>query len=224
MLKAKKKFTKRELKEDKFFEVTFQAKNFIEQNARTILYAAGAVLALSVMIYFYMGSQQAEEQNALDQFARAQEQVRNGQREVGMQMMIDVVEQFDGTTAAGHAAFFLGKLFWEDKDLQTAKKYFKKYIDDYSDKNLMTQSALAGYGDCLLYEKNYAEAAKYFEKAGKIDPDFPAATDYLYTAALVYQEAGNLEKARELAQKIVDESSNVDLKNRSEVLLKSLEL
>jgi len=48
-------------------------------------------------------------------------------------------------TAAGQGCFLLAKLYWEQDDTTNAKIYFKKYIDDYGDDDLLFSAALAGY-------------------------------------------------------------------------------
>lgn len=224
MLKAKKKYTKRELKQDQFVLATMKAKSFLEDHSRQLVYGVLGVIAVVALVWFYLNSQKSAQKEALSLLSTGQEQIRNGDKENGMATFTEIVERYSGTHAAGEAAFFLAKFYWEDNDFTQAKKYFKSVIDDYAGKNIMTQAAYAGYADCLMGEKNYAEAAKHYEKAATTDPMFPMAADYFYSAAQAYREAGNPKKARELSDKVIKDYNNPALKNRAEVLLQSLEL
>lgn len=224
MLKAKKKFSKKELKQDKFILTTIKAKEFIENNSRQLTYTAIGVLALIILVYFYYQSKSSAERDASIRLSAAQEQINSGQRENGIAMYREILEQYDGTAAAGYAAFYLGRIFWEDGDYAQAKTYYRQFIDDYAGDNIMSQAALAGYADCLSYEKNYREAANFYEKAARTAPDFPLAVAYLYSAAEAYREAGNIGKAKNLAQKVIDDYENPAFANQAELLLESLTL
>ncbi len=222
MLKAKKRLKKKELKQDKFVMATIEAKAFVEENASKILYAVLGILVIAILAYFYVQSKATAEQTALALLSRAEIELQNNQNENAISIYQEIIDQYDGTNAAGIATYTLAKLYREDNDPVMAKTYFKKYIDDYSGKNILMQAALAGYADCLFAEKNYEDAAKYYERAASIEPEFPMAAEYLYSAAHAYKEAGNTSKAKALAQKVIDENKNPALKNNAEILLKSL--
>lgn len=222
MLKAKKKLTKKELKQDQFVLATLQAKSFIETHSKTITYALLGLLALVALGYFYVQSKSNAETAAATLLTKAQLETQNGQRENAINIYQEIIDQYDGTNAAAKANFLLGKIYWEDDNLTLAKQYFQAYLDEASDDNLLTQAALAGLADCYYAEKNYAEAAKLYERAAKIEPDFPPAAAYLYSAAQAYKAAGNPAKAKALAQKIIDDYEDPQFKNRAEILLNSL--
>lgn len=224
MLKAKKKYTKKELKQDQFILATMKAKSFVEENARQITYIAVGIVVVILIAIFYMNLKKSADQDAALLLSTAQEQIRNGEKDNGIASYKEIVEQYDGTAAAGHAAFFLAKFYWEEEDLTQAKTYFKFFIDNHAGKDIMTQAAYAGYADCFFREKDYAEAAKNYEKAANADPNFPLAADYLFSAAQAYKDAGDFKKATSLSQKVIDGSNNPTLKSRAEVLLKSLSL
>ena len=224
MLKAKKKYTKKELKQDQFIMATMKAKSFLEENARLLAYIGAGIVAVILLVVFYINSKKSAEQDAARLLSTAQEQIRNGEKDNGLASFKEIVEQYGSTPAGGHAAFFLGKLYWEDGDSDQAKTYFGSFIDNHAGKNIMTQAAYAGYADCFFKEKNYKEAAQNYEKAANADPDFPLAANYLLSAAQAYKDAGNFAKAKTLSKKIIDDFNNPTLKSRAEVLLESLSL
>ncbi len=224
MLKAKKKYSKKELKQDKFILTTLEAKSYIEEHAKPITYAVIGVLALIIIIVLYINSQESAEMDAANMMSTAQQALQSGQKENGISILSQIVEQYEGTSSAQQATFLLGKLYWENGEIASAKRYFKIYIDEYSANNFMGQAAMAGYADCLSRNGNYQEAAEYYERAANAYPSFPRTVAYLYSAAQAYQEAGNPEKAKSLAQKIINDYDDLQFKNKAEVLLNSLNL
>lgn len=224
MLKAKKKYTKRELKQDQFVLATMKAKSFVEDHSRQIIYISVGILAIILLAMYYVNSKSQAEKEAASILSTAEGQMRSGQQENAAATFNEVIDQYPGTPAAGHAAFFLGKSYWEKGELAQAKPYFEKFINDYAGKNIMTQAAYAAYADCLLSEKDNAGAAKNYEKAANTDPDFPLSVDYLFSAAQAYHDAGNTDKAKALCKKIIDDYSNPTFKSRAELLMESLSL
>lgn len=214
MLKAKRKFSKKELKQDQFVIKTLEAKDYIEDNARTLAMAALGVIVVIFLIYMYMNSRSGAEVEAAAMLSRAQVESSDP-----VTLYNQIISEYGGTDAAGKATFLLAKFYFEQGDKIQAKQYFKDYLDDYDAKNVMTQAAMAGYGDCLFAEGNNEEAARYYERAANLEPDFPQAVAYLYSAAASYEKAGDMEKARDLAQRILDDFEDQNFKGRAEVLL-----
>ena len=219
MLKPKKKVTKRELKQDKFVLFTLKAKNFIEDNARILMRVAVGVLILIVLVSFYVRSKRSASVEASAMLGEAQLAYNLGDVKRTETVLKTLINEYEGVTAAGQGCFFLAKLYWERDDFANAKIYFKKYIDDYAEDDILTAAALAGYADSLIKENNIAEAAKYYEKAGKVNPDDPMTPSYLYSAAWAYLESGKPRKAEELAQEIVEKYQKSKYKKQAEVLL-----
>ena len=222
MQHPRKKMTRRELKEDKFIIATMKAKDYLEKNSKLIIRGIIGLIIVAVIVVFFVRSKHEASANAATMLGQVQLKLNAGQQASVMDSLILITERYDGTVAAGKATFLLGKLKWENNDFENAKQYFKEYIDDYSDETVVTQSALAGYADCLVQEENYQQAAEYYERAGKVNPDLPESPEFFFSAAAAYKEAGEFDKAEELAEKIVNDYQNVQIKNKAEILLESL--
>ena len=223
MLKAKKGFTKKELKQDEFITFVVKAKMFLEENANKILAGVVALLAVVLLGYFWQQSKENAEMTAASMITQAQYDLQNNQKDRAIATLTQVMDEYEGTNSAAIAALQLAKLYWADNNLASAKTFFQKFVDEYDQNNFLLQAGYAGLADCYFAEKNYAEAAKYYEKAAKIDKQFPLSANYLYSAAAAYKEAGNTEKAKSLAKQVIEMSKdNMQLKNRAEILYNSI--
>ncbi len=225
MLKPKKKvkITKKELKQDKFVIFTLKAKDYIETHTKLITQVSVGILVLIVLITLYVRSKHNANIQANALLGEAQIAQTTGNMQRAEEVLKQLVDEYDGTRAAGDGCFMLAKLYWERNDTTNAKTYFKKYFDDYADDDLLTAAAMAGYADCLMWEKNPAEAAKYYEKAARVSKDNPLTPSYLYSAASAYYDAGNFRKARELAQELVDNYKNSQYKLQAEIIIRMVE-
>lgn len=219
MLKQKKKITRKELKQDKFVIFALQAKTFFEEHSRTIFQGGLLLIILVAIAWFYLQSKRSAATEATGVLGQAQLELQTGNRDRAITLLQELAERFEGTAPAGQGTFLLAKLYWEQRNFEQAKTYFKKYIDDYGNDKILMPAALAGYADCLMQEKKLEEAAKYYERAATVNPQFPEAVSFLYSAAVAYRDAGNIEKARQLSEKILKEYETSPYKNKAELLL-----
>ncbi|NOX38582.1 MAG: tetratricopeptide repeat protein [Calditrichaeota bacterium] len=222
MLNPKKKLSKKELKEDKFVLAVLRAREVLEEHSRTILYGILGVLVIFLLASFYSQSKKKAQEEASVLLSEAQVALGQGDENAAIAKLNDLSDRYEGTPSAGYATFLLGKLYWQKNDTLKAKTYFKRYIDNYADDKFLTQAALAGYADCLILEKNYAEAARYYERAAKVNPEFPEAPGYLYSAAMAYMDAGELEKARKVLDHLMEKYEDSPYKSKAEMLLAQL--
>lgn len=224
MLKPKKKLTRRELKQDKFVLITLQAKDYIQENFRIISFAVLGAVALIVGITWWINTSRAEEMEAAAKYSDAETALINGQKDNAISLLNEIVQRYEETTAAGQSTFLLAQIYWEDNKVDLAKQYYETFLDNYADDNILTQAALVGYANCLEFYDNFAEAAKHYEKAARMETGSPEALNYLYSAARAYFRAGEYGKARQLAEEVMEHPENYILRRRAELLLESIKL
>jgi tetratricopeptide (TPR) repeat protein len=224
MLKPYRKITKKELKEDKFVMYTIKAKEYVENNSKTLLWA-GVILVLAIVaITWYARSKSQANITANQLLGQAQFAFAQGNDSLGIKQIKSLIDDYAGVPAAGQGCFLLAKYYWQLDDFANAKIYFKKYIDDYGNDDLLTSGAMAGYADCLIKDNDAAGAASYYEKAAEVNKNLPLAPSYLYSAALAYQDAGELDKASKIADQIIKNYDKSDYKQKAELLLEMIKL
>lgn len=222
MQHPRKKITRKELKQDKFIIATLKAKDFLQKNSKVVVRSIFGLVIVIAIVIFLIRSKQTANVNAASMLSRAQLMLGGPQQESVADSLKVIVDRYDGTVAAGKATFLLAKIYWEDNDFENAKIYFKKYIDDYVNGTVVSQSALAGYADCMIKEGSYEKAAEYYERAAEVDPKYPETPEFLFSAATAYKEAGKIEKAEKLVEKLLADFNNPQIKNKAEVLLEDL--
>lgn len=219
MLKPKKKFTKKELKEDKFVLYTFKARDWLQDHGRLVMNIGIGVLVVIILVTFYVRSKHNANVEANALLGEAQIALNQNDNNRAETLLKQLVQDYDGVNAAGQGTFILGRTYWQLNDYTNAKIYFKKYFDNYADDDLLTSGAYAGYADCLMNENNIKEAAVYYERAGQVNRNLPQTPSYLYSAASAYMQLQDFTKAKELAQDIIDNYGKSEFKVQAEVLL-----
>ncbi len=224
MLKPYKKISKRELKQDKFVSYTLRAKEYAENNGRTLMWIGGFIVAVILILAYLAHSKSQANVKANELLARATFSYEQGNAQQGEELLKQLVDNYAGVIAAGQGCFYLAKIYWQQNDFANAKIYFKKYIDDYKDDILLTSAAYAGYGDCLLEEGNVKDAARNYEKAAQVDTESPQAPSFYYSAARAFLDAKDYQNARKVASIIVDNYDKSEYKTKAEILLNMIKL
>ena len=224
MLKPYRKISKKELKEDKFVTYTIKAKEYVENNSKNLLWAGVIIVLAVVAITWYTHSKSQANVSANQLLGQAQFSFAQGKDSVGVEQIKSLINDYAGVPAAGQGCFLLAKYYWQQDDFANAKIYFKKYIDNYGHDDLLTSGAMAGYADCLITDNDAAGAASYYEKAANVNKNLPLAPSYLYSAALAYHDAGDLDQARKVADQIIKNYDKSDYKQKAELLLEMIKL
>ncbi|MFC1557978.1 tol-pal system YbgF family protein [candidate division KSB1 bacterium] len=208
MLKPKKRITKHELKEDKLVTYTFKANAYIQKNIKSILYGTigTAVIVFLVLSYYY--SNKRTEATAMAEVGKAQIVYESGNYNIAKDVFEEVIIKHTGEKGAGIAVYYAGDCYFKLGDLNKAKEYFRKYLDEYNDNKILANSSASGLGACLEEEEQYLEAAKQYKTAlEKYNTEFLAPKN-LINMARCYELAGNKEEAKNAYKVIIEQYSS----------------
>ncbi len=219
MLKARKKISKRELKEDKFVLFTLKAKDYVENNAKMLIRVGIGVLVLIIVVTLYVRSKHNAGIKAASLFGEAQFYYDRNNYNQAEEKLNELISDYAGVKAAGHGDFLLAKIYWQQSDWENAQKYFKKYIDDYADDDILTSAAMAGYADCLVNQGNSQEAAQYYEKAARVNKELPSVAGYYFSAARAYYDAKEFKKSEEMANHLIENYKDSQYVSEAKILL-----
>jgi tetratricopeptide (TPR) repeat protein len=208
MLKPKKKITRQDLKEDKLVKTTLQVKTYLEENNKQVLYFVLGVFAIVLIIMWYRYSSQKTSQEAEAQLGMAQIEFNNANYERAANRLRNLIQQYKGTGEAKQGLFLLANIYYQYEDYKQAREYFKEFVDTYSGSDILLASGYAGLAACYENEKNFTEAGRLYEKAAKIAREFVESDNYFYLAGICYKKAGDLPKAKQQFETLVNESKS----------------
>lgn len=114
--------------------------------------------------------------------------------------LLDIADDYSGTDAANMARFYIGSIYLQKGDLESAREYLEKVsLGD----NLFSMAVLSALA--FTYEDlgNPEKAASLFEKAAYTPAENEASTPtMLLNAGRNYEAAGKPQKALDLYKKI----------------------
>lgn len=205
------KLTKRQLKEDSFTAFMLNSKHQLEENWQYFAIGAVAIVLAVVGIVYYLNSAKETSDLAAAQLSQANMQYRQGNNQVAILTLTDILTKYGSTSFAEQATFMLAKLNLETRNYAEAKLYFEMYLEKYKKDPLQRAAAMSGLGVTLENQGQYAEAAEHFEKA---IADFPesALIVVLHLGALRNElMSGQPEKAKTHLDAINEKAPNTDM-------------
>ena len=184
------------------------AETWAERHPKTVI-AISAAIALIVGGYFgfqyYKDSQEKEAQQEMFQAiyyfeADSLDLALNGDgNNLGF---LNIIDDYGITQAAKLANFYAGSAYLKQGKYEVARLY----LEDFSADDLLVQArAYSLIGDTYMEEKNYEEAAKYYDKAANYQPNKYFTPVYLMKAALAHEKNNNKEKAIAAYDKIIND-------------------
>jgi predicted negative regulator of RcsB-dependent stress response len=221
MLKAQKKLSKRELKEDKFVTFYFQAQDYFYKNSKII---TGALIALIVVVFAIYGFNRMESSNnevAQLELTKAKVALDQNNPDAAIDMLLQLVGEYGGTASGKEACFYLGNAYFEKKDYDNAEHYYQEFLGSHDDE-ILESSALAGIAACQEEKQDYAAAAASYEKAAREYSGVFLTPLNLYNSARCYILAEQNEKARQLLNQIIEEYETSGVKTDAEIMLAEL--
>ncbi|MFC1569509.1 tol-pal system YbgF family protein [bacterium] len=222
MLKARKKITKREMKEDPLVTAYIRVQKFIQRHSKTINIGLIAIVLLTVFITFDSKNKKDSNKNAESDIVMAEQIYFSKDYDRAINALLPVAEQYRGTVAAGRAVFYIANAYFEQGVYTEARQYFQQYVDDYGQIDYFKSSSYAGIAACYENEMLYAEAAQAYEKAAKTVNDDFSTPFRLKDAARCYILADQFEKGRALYQHLLDKYPDAAIADEVAFLVESM--
>lgn len=221
MLKARKRITKRQMKEDKLVTYYFKAADYLQQNSRNLAWGIGAMAIVILAIFIYSRKELENEQNAVVALAEARtEYFRNNYAAAAEKLQI-LVDSYGGTKSGKLGLFYLANSKFHLKAYDEAERLFRDYLAQ-SDDDVLKASAMSGVAACLEEQGKTAEAASRYEEAAERFGKGFMAPENMFHAARCYLLSGDSIAAKSILEALINEYSSSPIKSDAEVLLAEL--
>ncbi|RME19272.1 MAG: hypothetical protein D6800_14475 [Candidatus Zixiibacteriota bacterium] len=214
-MQTKVKLTKRQLKEDKFTTFMLTAKDRVQENWQFYVIAFLALILVVVGTIYFINQGKTRQQEAALKFADAQAQYRNGNEDVAVLNVTQLISDYQGTKAAERALFWLAKYDLDKKNYADAQKYFEQFLKEVKGDKFRRAAALAGIAVALEDQSKFADAARKYVEAAEEYPDGPEAADYRYEAMRNFLTAGDETSARAQLDIIESQFSDSPVRNQA---------
>lgn len=202
MLKPKRKITRKELKRDPLLETLYRAQQNWQQHQRRYLRVAIAIVAVVVVVLFLNQRRQGTDREASARFGQALVYLDVGDRENALLQLETLRDEYGQTRSGQLAQYYLGQIFYEQGEYQTAQTYFKDFTDRKAIP-LLTTSALRILADIAVRAGNYDAAVTHLKKAVKVSRGGEARTRAQLALAEVLTTRGDWDEAQDIVDEMI---------------------
>lgn len=207
MLKPKKKISKRELKQDALITTYMKVTSFYDQYKKQISIGITAVVVVIIAVAIFLKNRADNNERALTQLAAIHpvydagqfQQAIDGVPAQNLTGLKSIVDNYGGTTGGDLAGFYLADSWFQLGKYAEALEAFESAG---SSEPLVEASRLAGIAACYEGLGQFADAARYFEKAAGADVTEGTAAEHLNSAVRNYALTGDKERALDLLKRI----------------------
>ena len=222
MLKARKRISKRQIKEDKFVTFYFKALDFYKAHSSKVTIGLIAISAIIILIFFLIQSKKTAELNASEQLARANTEIGRGELQQAVDILSNMSENYSGTRSASKGVYLLAYTYFQKGEYENAITSFEKYLDDYADDSILSSAAYSGLGACYEQLGKFLEAAQSYEKGATKFTDNYNAPQQLMDAGRCYKLENRVADARKCYQTVIDNYPESTFKSDAELYLATI--
>ena len=203
MLAKKKKFSKKEMKEDKLVTVYYETVDFVKKYHKHILSVFAGVIVAIFAVYYFIDAAATKNVKAAGELSKVLVlynsglykeaiEVRAGTDITGLKA---IVENYGGSENGEVARIYLANCYFYTGEFEKSIEQFEDYSGDNS---LFKSASLAGIAACNADLGNYGQAADYYLKASEKDKVNPLNSEYLLNAGINYLRSGDKATAKDV--------------------------
>jgi len=222
MLKARKRITKRQIKEDKFVTIYFKSVDFIKQNSSKFTTGLIALIVIIALVILFVRSKRTAELNASEELAKANAKIAQGELQQAIDILLNMSDNYSGTNSASKGIYLLALTYFQKGEYENALSNFQKYLDNIGSDPILNSAAYSGIGACLEQQGKFLEAAQSYEKGATKFSDHFNAPQQLMDAGRCYTRTNRVVEARQCYEVILEKYPEAGFKNDAELYLAKL--
>ena len=154
MLRPKKKITKKEIQRDPFLETVDQAQAHLEENRSRYLQIGIAILAILIGFNVFSNNSQNANKEASSSLGDALLTLDLNDQTTAKFQLETVINEYENTTSASLAEYYLGKMSYDNNDNVNAEKYLSSYLND-NPKGFLAPSASIILAEIFVGKKDF---------------------------------------------------------------------
>ena len=200
MLKPKRKITRKEIKKDPFLESIDKLENNFEQNKKTYLNIAIGLIASILVINILLNKQSQKNIDSNSDLGMALVAFDNEDYDNAKFQFETIVSEYSGTNSSNVANYYLGKISFENDDLDKSKTYLNAYLKD-PEPDILIPGAIKMLSNIALKSSEYDKAIKLLDRGIRLDLNSDIINDFKLLKVSILKD----QSKPEIAQNILDE-------------------
>jgi len=224
MQRARKRLTRKEIKQDEFLIWALRIWGYIQKEYVKLLAVAAAVLVIILIATLFQQRSEIQAKEVIDAFGEVRIALYQGKTGEAILLAESIAADYKGNPEAGHATIILGNLYFELGRFPEAQDAYETYLDAYDDGGALGYGATSGVAACLEEREDYSGAITTYVAYSDTYQSSPYAPLALRHASRCSGLAGDLEKKALLLKRIAKTYSNTSYARAAKLELEMLSL
>tara|TARA_B100002051_G_scaffold249044_1_gene259431 strand:+ start:67 stop:738 length:672 start_codon:yes stop_codon:yes gene_type:complete len=203
MLRPKKRITRKEIQRDPFLESVDQAQAHLEENRS--LYLKIAIGIIVALLFFNIRSNRQAQHNieASASLGKALVTLDQGDKSSAKFQLETVYNEFDGTSSAYTASYYLGKIKYDAGENLEAEGYLSSFLKK-NRKDPLAHSAILMLADIAVNQDRMSDAIDMIDKGLKNSSKYDSRTLELMKARILL-DYNKINESNLIIEKLLNE-------------------
>jgi predicted negative regulator of RcsB-dependent stress response len=206
MLKPKRKISRQEIKKDPFLEFINNAQNWFQDKKKLIYQVAFGVIVVVSVIYFLSNNRIKSGEEGVALLGKALLSQDIGDAENAKFQLQTLIDDYDGTAAGIEGKYYLGKMAYDDSEIESASEYLIEYVKKGNNELLVT-TAYKILAEISVKNTNIEDAEKYLQKGTKFAENTIYHQEMSLLLANQFFENGKINKAKKIVDDILQQEN-----------------
>ncbi len=206
MLKPKRKISKQDIKKDPFLEFINDSQKWLQKRKKIIYQVIFGIVAVVLVVYFLSNNRSSSNLASESLLGKAMLAQDMGDLENAKFQLQTLVDDYSGTMAGNQGNYYLGKMSFDDGEIEFATEYLKEFVKR-GDNAILMSTAYKILSEISLQNKNNKEAEEYLQKGVK----FSEGTVYEQEMSLLLANQlftnGKIDKANRIIDEILKQEN-----------------
>ncbi len=202
MLKPKRKISKREIQKDPFLEFINNGQQWLHDNKKIIYQVAFGVIVVVTVIYFLNNNRISSGTASEALLGKALLSQDIGDIENTKFQLQTLINDYDGTKAGIEGKYYLGKISFDNSEIETANEYLNEYVKKGNNAILMS-TAYKLLSEIAIKNNLSEEAEGYLQKGIKVSKNTVYHQEMSLLLANQLFENGKTNRAKKIVDDIL---------------------
>lgn len=203
----RKRVTKKQLKQDKFIQTTFEFAEWVKENQRTVTFATIGVILVVIAAYAFSANARKKEMSAYASFSQSMQAYRSGNFALAASDLEKILSESGSSDIQDEVMYFLADSHARTRDFDKAQAVLDRFEAEFGDRSKFSHDATTTLASVLEEKGDLEKAADTYAHAASIARyPYQEKSDRM-SAARLYREVGKADKAQEQYKLLVEKLS-----------------
>ena len=219
MLKPQRKIIRKEIKRDPFLETMDKLEYNFEKNKKTYLNFALLIVLLIFVANFLLTKQKQKDFDSNSALGIALVAYDNADYDNAKFQFETIVAEFPNSNSASISNYYLGKIAYDNNELNKSESYLKKYLNNY-EIEILIPGTIKMLSDIAYRNNKINDAVKVLDEGVNLNLNFSNNIEFKILKALIIMKSGDKKLTQEIIDNVLSEKNlPPNLKKMSEELL-----